>query len=64
MEIIKKEIGYRSIKSSALTIGSYDGLHLGHISLLKLMVNFAKKNHLPSVLVTFDPHPKQILSKS
>lgn len=64
MEIIKKEIGYRTIKSSALTIGSYDGLHLGHISLLKLMVNFAKKNHLPSVLVTFDPHPKQILSKN
>lgn len=64
MEIIKDIDSFNPIKSSVLTIGSYDGLHIGHISLLKMMVEFAKKNNIPAVLVTFDPHPKEILSNN
>jgi len=62
MEIIKEISNFKPIKSSALTIGSYDGLHLGHITLLKVLVEYSRKNSIPSILVTFDPHPKEVLS--
>lgn len=64
MEIIRDIKKFNSLPSSVLTIGSYDGVHLGHIGLLKSLVSYSKKNKLPSVLVTFDPHPKAVLSKN
>lgn len=44
-------------KRSAITIGSFDGVHLGHQQLLRLVVEHAHKNALQSVVVTFWPLP-------
>lgn len=62
MEIIKNLKEFIPLKSSVLTIGSYDGLHRGHLKILQSVVQYAKKNNSPSVLVTFDPHPKHIIA--
>ena len=50
-----------SISSSAskcvATIGNFDGVHLGHQQLLKLLVEKARELQLPSTVISFNPHP-------
>jgi riboflavin kinase/FMN adenylyltransferase len=47
---------------SAVTIGKFDGIHLGHQKLIHAMLNVANEHHLSSVLVTFDRHPDALLN--
>ena len=47
---------------SVLTIGSYDGLHLGHLQLLKRVLREAKTRGLPSILMSFEPTPKEFFA--
>jgi len=49
------------LESSSLTIGSFDGVHLGHQDLLRQMVRRAKRSDLPVVVLTFYPHPSVVL---
>ena len=44
-----------------VTIGNFDGMHLGHQALTGAVVNEAKERDLSSALVTFHPHPQEIL---
>ena len=44
------------------TIGNYDGVHLGHQSILKRIVQRARRDGLPSLLITFDPHPLSVVA--
>jgi riboflavin kinase/FMN adenylyltransferase len=46
----------------AVTIGNYDGLHLGHQKILETLIFESKKRHLETAVITFDPHPKEFLS--
>ena len=48
--------------TSVLTIGSFDGLHRGHQDIVNRTVHTAKGKQVPSVVVTFDPHPRHILN--
>ncbi len=47
---------------SAITIGNYDGLHIGHRSILTDVFFSARKLGLKSALLTFDPHPVKVLA--
>ena len=49
---------------SVLTVGSYDGLHLGHQKLLNTLVENAIMHDLESVCITFDPHPRSIIERN
>jgi len=44
-----------------LTIGVFDGVHRGHRELINRAVELAAKRDLPSVLMTFDPHPSEVV---
>ena len=46
---------------SAVTIGAYDGVHLGHRHLLSELLRRAEARHLTSVVVTFDRHPATVV---
>ncbi len=46
-----------------VTIGSFDGLHKGHRSILKQLVEEASQKGLKSLVFTFDPHPRTVLSQ-
>lgn len=48
---------------SIITIGTFDGVHLGHQVILKKLVSFAKQEKLQAVLLTFFPHPRMVLQK-
>lgn len=45
----------------AIALGNFDGIHLGHQSLLKTVVNLAKENNLKSSVFTFKQHTMEIL---
>lgn len=45
----------------AITIGSFDGVHLGHFEVLKQLKQVAKQQGGESVVFTFSPHPAQVL---
>ncbi len=47
-----------------VTLGSFDGLHLGHKSLIQNVVNQAKLENAPSLVITFEPHPRLVLQKN
>ena len=47
----------QKFQRGVVTVGNFDGLHLGHQSLLRL----AEKVPGPKIVITFDPHPMQIL---
>ncbi|NTU68720.1 MAG: bifunctional riboflavin kinase/FAD synthetase [Chlorobiaceae bacterium] len=49
---------------SAVTVGSYDGLHVGHRKIIGAMVGRAREQGLRSVVVTFRPHPRLVLDTS
>lgn len=44
-----------------LTIGNFDGVHLGHRSLIESLLAMARRQGLPSVVLTFDPPPLKLL---
>jgi riboflavin kinase/FMN adenylyltransferase len=46
---------------SVVTIGVFDGLHRGHVQLVDHAVARARKMGVPSVLMTFDPHPSEVV---
>ena len=49
------------LDKSVLTIGSFDGIHRGHMEIIKNVKLKADRKNIPSVVITFDPHPKSIL---
>ena len=49
------------LQNAILTIGNFDGVHLGHQEILKFSNNIAKKQNLKSALLTFEPHPLKII---
>lgn len=49
--------------NTCLTLGVFDGVHIGHQQLLQKVVSTAREHNLISLAVTFDPHPEAILTK-
>lgn len=48
--------------NTVVTVGTFDGVHEGHRSLIRVLINEAKSRNARSVLVTFDPHPRDIIN--
>lgn len=48
--------------NSVVTVGTFDGVHAGHRELIQTVLNKAEKRLARSVIVTFDPHPREIIN--
>lgn len=51
------------IKKNIVTIGTFDGVHLGHKSILEKMKNATLDNQYESLVLTFFPHPRMVLKQ-
>ena len=61
MEIITSIKDIKPMEESVITVGNYDGIHLGHQDVINYIVEFGKKHNIPSCVITFDPNPYYIL---
>src|SRR5690242_13826550 len=54
----------RLSRGAIVTVGTFDGVHLGHRAILSRVARRATERSLPSVLVTFEPHPLEVVNPS
>lgn len=50
--------------NSVITLGSFDGIHFGHRLIINSVINEAEQMGGSSVLITFNPHPQEIIQKN
>lgn len=60
--IIGLEAFNRNYPDTVLTIGNYDGVHLGHQKILSMVLERAKEINGTSMVMTFEPHPLKVLA--
>lgn len=54
---------YKEEHPTVMTIGTFDGVHIGHLKILNKIINHAKSTELKSSVLTFFPHPRMVLQK-
>lgn len=60
---IETAADYDQIKDSVVTIGTFDGVHVGHQKIIKQLVSIAKKEQLQALVMTFFPHPRMVVQE-
>lgn len=64
MKVIRGQLRLtQSLPKSVITIGNFDGLHLGHQQLLQVLTTQAAEAQAPAVVVTFEPQPKEFFNR-
>lgn len=62
LKIIRDLTDYQSRIPLALSLGMFDGVHLGHLSIINKLNEIAEKEHLESAILSFWPHPRKFLN--
>ncbi|MEZ5083765.1 MAG: bifunctional riboflavin kinase/FAD synthetase [Bacteroidales bacterium] len=57
-------LDYAGCEFPVVTVGTFDGLHVGHQKIIRRMKEIARENNGETILVTFDPHPRQVLNSN
>ncbi|WP_321288593.1 bifunctional riboflavin kinase/FAD synthetase [uncultured Sunxiuqinia sp.] len=60
---VYRDIDQFHVEKPVLTVGSFDGVHLGHRKVIDRLKEIAKRNKGESVIFTFSPHPRLVLNK-
>jgi riboflavin kinase/FMN adenylyltransferase len=63
LKIIQSITAFNSSEKTIVTIGTFDGIHVGHQKILKNLIRTANNEGKKSVLLTFFPHPRMVLQK-
>lgn len=61
MLVVKEDGEYCYDRNSVVTVGTFDGIHLGHKKIISDLIDIKNDKKLRGVIVTFDPHPQIIL---
>ena len=64
MKVVQDIQNYSSDTKSILTIGTFDGVHIGHQKIIKALVKKAHNKKLLANVLTFFPHPRMVLQKN
>jgi riboflavin kinase / FMN adenylyltransferase len=62
VQVAQELAGFSLCRDSIITIGVFDGVHLGHKYLIKTLKELAAQQGLYPVIITFDKHPQEILN--
>mgnify|MGYP005834457737 CR=1 FL=1 len=62
MQVIHEIFEAHLTRDTVLTIGAFDGIHLGHQAILRRIMERARESGLLGGLVTFEPHPRAVLA--
>lgn len=62
MKILKDNFNIKLKTTTYIALGSFDGLHLGHMKLIDTVIQKAKENEAKSLVFTFDNHPLTIIN--
>ncbi|HEY3815311.1 MAG TPA: bifunctional riboflavin kinase/FAD synthetase [Caulobacteraceae bacterium] len=47
------------LRGASVALGNFDGLHIGHQRVIAAAVDYARQHHIPSGVISFDPHPRR-----
>lgn len=61
MKVFRDIENFHPKKKQVLTVGSFDGVHQGHLKILHQLKSIAQEIEGESVILTFDPHPRQVI---
>ena len=62
MKIFQTTHDFKPAKKTVLTIGTFDGVHIGHCQIITKILETACNSDLESVILTFFPHPRMVLN--
>lgn len=63
MKQFKSAFEFSSLKKTIVTLGTFDGVHLGHQAILKKLVRATENGKYESLVLTFYPHPRMVLNQ-
>lgn len=63
MQVFNSIKDLKKNKNTILTLGTFDGIHPGHLKIINKMVDCSKEKECRNVVITFHPHPKNVLGK-
>ena len=61
MKVTKGLKNAHSSYPTILTLGTFDGIHQGHKTIISKLTGESKKNNLRSIILTFFPHPRNVV---
>lgn len=61
MKIFHSITEFKSTKKTIVTIGTFDGVHIGHQKIIEKLIKGAKNSEYESLILTFFPHPRMVL---
>lgn len=64
LKVFRNFSEYTSQKPLALSLGMFDGVHLGHKSIIDELIRVGRENHLETAVLTFWPHPRFVFNPS
>lgn len=62
MKIVREFENYTENSPKVLSLGMFDGVHLGHISIINLLKSAANEKNLETALLSFWPHPRKVFN--
>ena len=64
MKVIRSLAEARKERNSVVTVGTFDGVHCAHREIIRALTRRAREQQGRSVVITFDPHPKEVVSSA
>lgn len=64
MKTYSSAFEFKNDRQTVVTIGTFDGVHIGHKAILNRLVQTARKENLDAAVLTFFPHPRMVLQQN